>query len=444
MKRNSAFALAVFFLLAACAPLTERPETPVSAPAIRSAEHDLRVKGPAAADQLRGWYNQTAANCGTATRPAFLCSGVMLRGTISRQSYLPWDPSPGSITSGGVSFAWVRTDTNFKELPLNYNNGFIFYPVLNTPIGKNSDIEVMCTFPFDAWTDVRNQQGCGTNTDYPSQSRPCTDQGINTGQQWITHFNAAPDKYKAQCGWNVREGQPNSADRFYQSIDGRSRITSSHWNGNNELRLATWATGSGAQLPIQSFFYVAGTAGLASAQDDQRRYFQNYNQVVPVIQLTLAADKTKKAAFAYNQADQVIGEPPPDEQRITFSDVPLQSDQSLIKVGNVNFRDGNGSHLSIKDGGVGIVSGRYLEAVSNVYVEIIPELPLVAKSISFDLERDRTGFAIFLTLSSNQTVFLPRDLSGRVDYEAPAGTSIRKFTITYGNWLKLDNVYLKP
>lgn len=60
---------------------------------------------------------------------------------------MPWDPSPDSLDSGGMSFAWIRTDTNFKELPLNYNNDFIFYPVFDTPAGMNDDIAVVCAFP---------------------------------------------------------------------------------------------------------------------------------------------------------------------------------------------------------------------------------------------------------------------------------------------------------
>ncbi|AZL66548.1 MULTISPECIES: hypothetical protein [Pseudomonas] len=445
MKRNYV-ALLLLFLLAACAPLVEKPPAPVSppigveqAPPTLSAAQSLRLRGPAAAAQLKGWYDQTADNCGSATRPSFLCSGVMLRGTLSRQSYFPWDPSPGSVASGGVSFAWIRTDTNFRDLPMNYNNGFIFYPVLDTPAGKNSDIQIMCSFPFDGWTDIRNQQGCGTTTQYPTQSRPCSDQGINTGQQWITHFNAAADKYKAQCGWNVREGQPNTADRFKQSTVGRSLITTSHWYGNNELRLATWAAGTGAQLPIQSFFYVAGTAGLASAQDDQRRYYQAYNQVVPVIQLTFASNKNAKASFIYNESDQVVGgeEGPDPIALIDFENVPLQENVKEFSVPS-------GKFVAERPAGVITVhnrvpplyniSGHHLFLKSEYYGGAIftPNSPV--GGVSFDYwhgagTTNNAGFVRYVGGGIYNLSIEPGTLVGRVNFMAPPGKKIESISI---------------
>ena len=447
MKRKYAFVLAVLLLPAACVPLTEKPPTSAPAPAsveqgqaAPSVAQELRVKGPAAVEQLKGWYNQTAINCGTATRPAFLCSGVMLRGTLSRQTYLPWDPSQNSIDSGGVSFAWIRTDTNFKELPLNYNNGFIFYPVFDTPAGKNSHIEVMCAFPYDGWTDIRNQQGCGTNTAYPTHSRPCNEQNINTGVQWINHFNAAPDKYKAQCGWNVREGQANTADRFYQSIDGRSRITSKEWYGNNELRLATWARGSGAQLPIQSFFYVAGTAGLASAQDDQRRYFENYKQVVPVIQLTFAADKNTKAAFVYRDSDQGVGGGGGSPEIIDFESLPLQEGKREIVVpqGRLFMEGGTAGTglMAIKNKtppNQGI-AGHHLFTTAKLGDYTFPTLELVTPVSRFSF--DSVHLAGFCCAEVARVVFTddsevdpPSAFGTHYDYIAPSGKKIKKISI---------------
>ncbi|MEN8638742.1 hypothetical protein [Pseudomonas sichuanensis] len=440
MNRNYV-ALLSLLLLAACAPLVEKPPAPVppfsveQASPTPSAAQNLRLKGPAAAEQLRGWYNQTADNCGTATRPSFLCSGVMLRGTVSRQSYFPWDPSDGSVKSGGVSFAWIRTDTNFRDLPLGYNNGYIFYPVLDTPDGKNSDIEVMCSFPFDGWTDIRNQQGCGTNTEYPTSSRPCSDQNINTGQQWITHFNAAPDKYKAQCGWNVRQGQPNTADRFKQSIVGRSLITSANWYGNNELRLATWQPGTGAQLPIQSFFYVAGTAGLASAQDDQRRYYQAYNQVVPVIQLTFASNKNEKASFIYNESDQVVGgeEGPVPIALIDFENVPLQENVKEFSVPSGRFVAKSPAGVITVNNRVpplNNISGHHLYLRSDYFGGAIftPNSPVGGVSFDYWYGTVSTPFTVYIEYVDGCGFNVPIESAkfiGRASFMAPPGKKIK-------------------
>lgn len=435
MKGNFVLQLSAILLIAACSQLpdnqTAPPPTPPRAEStVGSAASPATQTHVDPAAQLQGWYDQTVSNCGSGVRPAFLCSGVMLRGTISRQSYLPWDPSPASIRSGGVSFAWIRADTNFQRLPANYNNGYIFYPVLDTPAGKNSDIEVMCSFPFDGWTDVRNQQGCGTTTEYPTHSRPCNDQGINTGQQWISHFNASPDKYKAQCGWNVREGQPNTADRFYQSIDGRSRITSTHWNNNNELRLATWATGSGAQLPIQSFFYLAGTQGLVSAQDDQRRYHAAYGQVVPVVQLSLASSRAGKASFVYRESDQVVESG--DYETITFEDIPLQEGQQEITTGHGTFRwkAAASGWIAIRDRTPPSrkMSGHHLviSAAITGFSSVDLTLASPASRISFDVDYPSGGFgnaSAHVHLSDGSVESAISD-DRHVDYTAPAGLSI--------------------
>ncbi|WP_244911095.1 Ig-like domain-containing protein [Burkholderia humptydooensis] len=286
----------------------------------------LTVAGPEAATQLNGWYNRTDRDCGGLSKPAFLCSGVMLRATETNPAFLPWDPSPGSIQSGGVSFSWLRTDNNFANLVFNYNNGFIFFPALETPSDKDSNIAVLCAFPMDADTNNRNSlQGCGPSNTYPLESQPCNEQGIITAQQWIDHFNLGANKYRYQCGWNVRDGQIDTANRFYQAILARQAMIPQWWAVQNELRLATWPAGHGANLPIQSFFYISGKPGaLANAQNDQLRFYGSYKEVVPIVRLTLPANSSGKATFAYSSDDQAVGDggPPPlaiDTTPVTLS-----------------------------------------------------------------------------------------------------------------------------
>lgn len=298
----------VLFLVAACAslPPTRSPADREDFPAAVSSPPSGVHRGQEAADQLRGWYENVVSDCGHPGLAAPLCSGVMLRATENNPAFLPWDPSPGSITSGGVSFSWLRRDNNFASLVFHYRNGFIFYPVFDTPPGKNSDIGVLCVFPMDANTVARpTLQGCGPSPKYPAETVPCTDQGIVTAAQWLGRFNTGNDRYDYQCGWTVREGDRDQAANFMAAIGARNGMDETYWRVQNELRLATWATGSGAQLPIQSFFYLAGDADArAKAQDDRFRYFQHYGQEVPVIQLTLPATKGGTAVFAFLPEDQ--------------------------------------------------------------------------------------------------------------------------------------------
>lgn len=281
----------------------------------------LETRGPESAAELTGWYNSVVDDCGNPGLSAPLCSGVMLRATENNPAFLPWDPSPSSIDSGGVSFSWLRQDSNFSTLVYAYRNGFIFYPVLRTPPGKNSGIGVLCVFPHDGGTLNRpSLQGCGPNAFYPTDSRPCTDQGINTTAQWLAKFNVDLNRYHYQCGWSIREGERDQAARFMAAIGARNGMADAAWSVQNELRLATWATGSGATLPIQSFFYVAGNLDArAKAQNDQLRYFLSYDQVVPIVSVSLPSSRAGRATFSYSEGDQADLDP----DRLQFDTSPV-------------------------------------------------------------------------------------------------------------------------
>ncbi|WP_157646632.1 hypothetical protein [Burkholderia ubonensis] len=273
-----------------------------------AAQKSGSTVGAETVNQLVKWYNLTTRDCGSSTSPAFLCSGVMIRATDSSPDFLPWEPSPGSIESGGISFSWYRADSNFKEF-FPFNNGFIFYPNREAPPGKINDLEVLCSFPYDAHTLIRDERGCGASPNMPS-SRPCERQGINNGQQWVDQFLANP-QYSAICGWGVRIGSSsNTANQFYQSIVARELLGKypEYWKIHNEIRIETWKSGAGGGLPIQSFFYVIGDGGaLGRARYDQQRYREKYGTIVPIIRLSPPNTANDRVWFSYEESDQVAG-----------------------------------------------------------------------------------------------------------------------------------------
>ena len=260
--------------------------------------------GPIAISQLYDWYYKTPKSCGGQYRPAFLCSGVMLRATVESPTFRPWNPSPASQASGSVSFSWIRTDSNFSRLVFGYKNGFILYPGYSALQGKDS-IMVLCAYSMDGGTDQRPGNGCGASFDYPTESRPCIAQGITDARKWIEHFNSLKIKYNDQCGWDVTKGHSGIADHFYQSILARQKMLSPWWEIQNELRIATWKQNNGEKLPIHSFFYISGdNQALTNAKTDQKTFYQEYGIVVPVIAITLPTSKGKKASFSYKRSDQ--------------------------------------------------------------------------------------------------------------------------------------------
>jgi hypothetical protein len=264
--------------------------------------------GEVAVAQLTEWYNDTTRDCGSGTRPAFLCSGVLLRATDTNINFLPWDPSPNAIAKGGIAAAWLRADMNFPSTVTP--NGFIFYPDYDIPAGK-MELAILCAFPLDGNTWERpTLQGCGQHRADP-QSRPCNELGITTAQGWMGNYNAAPalahPTHSHQCGWDVREGSPTTADRFYQNILARELLSPQHWRFVDEVIIRTWATGAGASLPIHSFFYTAGNGtALANARNDQQRYFAHYGKALPIIRLTLPSSTAGRAGFVYDPNDQAV------------------------------------------------------------------------------------------------------------------------------------------
>lgn len=282
------------------------------------------AQNPALADAHTGrdldneYLNVHPTNCDQKpSQPAFLCSGILLRGTQYSPQYHSWNPSPVSVKDGGVSFSYLREDAQFTRMALSYSHGLIIYPIFSAPKDK-IDLDVLCAFPTDAWTNYRADQGCGTDPTYGAASRPCQDQGITTGQQWFQHYQAANNNqpYYYECGFNVRDqNNVDSAQAFHAMLDGMHLLGGTQLNQplrpvheQNEVRIATWPQDIGDRLPIQAFFYTE-SAGLAGAQSDQKDFYNTYKGMfVPVVELNLPSE-SRHASFYFNMQDQAVPVP---------------------------------------------------------------------------------------------------------------------------------------
>lgn len=280
---------------------------------------DAQTHGEDIAQALTSLYTNTVTDCGSATEPAYQCSGLILRATETNPAFFPWNPSPNSQKSGGVSFSWLRIDSNFSRGAFHYLNGFILYPVRATPKDK-INLEPMCYFPVDA--DSFNRPGwggCGPNTYYPNDSYMC-DLIIPkpiTSDKWLAHYTSVQnttggiEQHRHQCSFDLVTGTSNTpAKSFLTGIESRQKINDSDKLIQNEMLLEVWDQNIPGQLPIMAFYYLAGTdekKGLANAQDDQLRFYQQTSgQIVPIIKMTLPATFTGQATFAYNNADQAV------------------------------------------------------------------------------------------------------------------------------------------
>ena len=265
--------------------------------------------GQRVANDLNAQYADTRQNCGTASLPAALCSGVILRATKTNTGYRAWNPSPLSQQNGGVSFFYLRKDAHFKGFPANYPNtsGFVFFPPQQRPAGS-LEVQVLCFFPIDGGSDIRDAQGCGVSSNYPTVSRSCEQQGITTAAVWLSHYNQGPTgwKYQRQCGFNVRASQGTlAADAFYQGILAMKLMGAESFNSWNEIRLATWPQNIHTTIPIKAFFYTNN--GLADARFYQQDFYKHASKAIPIIKLTLPQTPAESARFEFNKADQSVG-----------------------------------------------------------------------------------------------------------------------------------------
>ncbi|MDK2374860.1 N-acyl homoserine lactonase [Serratia fonticola] len=260
-------------------------------------------------------YNNVVENCGSAGRPAFLCSGVIIRVTKASPNYHAWDPSPLAKKRGGVSFSYLRKDIPFDRLAGSSGSGIIYYPSMSKPEGKGR-AEVLCSFPSDGYTDTRpSKAGCGPNIAYPKNSDDCQTMGIQDAAAWYKNFYqgvTGRERYKHQCAFNVDIKTPNSAVAFRESIKAQQLLKKDKpdlpWN---ELIIKTWETDvkgitiEAEKLPIQAFFYTFGkTNSLSDARFYQRDYYETTRIMIPIVGITLPKDGTDAIQFYYNEMDQ--------------------------------------------------------------------------------------------------------------------------------------------
>lgn len=256
------------------------------------------------------YYSRTVHNCG-AGRPLDQCSGLRMRGTDSMQDFEPWDPSPYSVKSGGVSMSFLRKDAKYEDLGLRKNNGFVLKP--NDFIAPNEkEISTLCFFPIDAWTDTRNNAGCADNNLTRDRiEKVCQDSGIINAEQWTANYRALKMDHQKQCGFEIKD-RPDDAASFWQGMRARQQIQNDRGTlqTQTEIRVPTWGENADAALPVLAFIYTE-SSGLEKARNDQKRYFQKTGKWVPVIRVDLPTSNNADARFTYNEGDQHRSAPTP-------------------------------------------------------------------------------------------------------------------------------------
>ncbi|CDG20492.1 HvnC; halovibrin [Xenorhabdus poinarii G6] len=251
------------------------------------------------AQELTKRYFDNQVSCGDDGLPIFLCSGILIRGTVASNAYHSWNPSPTSERKGSVSFSYLRSDIRIAELEVNHHNGYIFTPYIKL-IDDSEKINpaILCYFPIDGGTDARNNKGCGSPTGYPDLGS-CQQQNITTAEQWVYNYvNVNNSNRSVQCGFDVTGD--NSAKIFMEGLKVSSLIKLPL---NNELAIAVWDQNIPNKLPIEAFFYQ--NDGLKDAQHDQKDFYQSTGKIIPIVKMTFPSSPDGNITFVYNENDQL-------------------------------------------------------------------------------------------------------------------------------------------
>ncbi|ELY8689090.1 hypothetical protein HRD83_13190 [Enterococcus faecalis] len=296
--------------------LIEGEEDTVPSP--RARKHNWEYKSfKEFENMLLNQYNNIGMNCDF-DKPTYACSGILMRGLFKPGGnyYVPWSVSPKAKERGNVlSFTYLRKDLGFERFPFTYTAGFITYPTAQVP-KKHKALRPLCYFPYDGYTDYRDEYGCGktkeivlkdrydvVNTKY---SRRCQDIGVRSFGRWVTHYNKSHRRlfYQEQCGFDLRNEKyattntqigiqatnyiQNKTDTFRHS-----EIITSGWPSEEEGLIID-------KVPFMAFFYIQGTGSesISGAQRMQKDYYDRTGVFVPVVQVKLPGSKNDNASFS--------------------------------------------------------------------------------------------------------------------------------------------------
>ncbi|MGF6220236.1 hypothetical protein [Pseudomonas sp. YL-218 TE3947] len=260
--------------------------------------------GQRVANELNAQYSNTSNTC-PGNKAAYECNGVLIRVVDASPAFRAWNPSPGAVRLGGVSFSYMRSDLGMSRLQEGRNHGLILKPAQAFTENGGYPLQVLCSFAYDAGTSNRYSSGCGDSSQFPQTSRPCAAQGIVTVAAWRTHMQAYPptneSRYLHQCGFGTDQSS------FALSLSARDNPMAEHirWR-QNEIVIKTWPQNTGT-LPIKAFFYLDGSngnAGLEQAKFIQRDFYKMTGRSIPVIRV--APNMPAASLFSYRAADQGI------------------------------------------------------------------------------------------------------------------------------------------
>lgn len=247
--------------------------------------------------ELKSRYNNVSNECidqQNGLHPAFKCSGIMIRGVDTENLEFAWSLKPYNKEKNSFSVSFLRKDTPFYRLPRGYDSGFILYPHLKTPPQKKT-YEVYCAFPVDAYTEYRDDHGCGkSNIDPTETSKSCDVQGIKTIADWTAHYNRIESSTNPrfdirQCGFHMKKQSASKDFALIIAANSYLRRGTNYSLRNNELLVRAWDENKPDHLPIEAFFYLLDFPGAYEKAKIYQADYYKYSggEILPVVAVRL-------------------------------------------------------------------------------------------------------------------------------------------------------------
>lgn len=216
--------------------------------------------------------------------PAYAYSGLLVCGLGSVSIDVITQNNWQNMNKQSFSLAILSDETPFWAEWQNFQYGYIFYPPLNTP-KKMIPIELICAFPFNAYTEERNtNHGC-TSADAKIARKAgqfCHKMGIHDFTSWSNHFMDV----KSQCPFYM--GDKKHAHKRFNTVAEANRWVEDRYNYNyrgNEVLAKAYSKTHLEQMPIQAIFMKYENEANFQVQEMQDRLKDATGKKVPIVKI---------------------------------------------------------------------------------------------------------------------------------------------------------------
>ncbi|MCE4059190.1 hypothetical protein LXM60_03090 [Pandoraea sputorum] len=266
------------------------------------------LPGTDVAKIINSRYNDTRDKCAI-DKPAFFCSGLIVRPLDGATTANFWAPTAGEAASQSMTFTFLRRDIEINALA--YSAGFILSDTL-TAAGQGKTMNVRCAYPLDQTiTGNPGDHGCNLAGGDTGAADPnsCDTEGVTDVAAWLTHFAT----YGWQCSLST-----TVASKFYMALQAHRAYADP--KRAPSMLIAPWLTDTPRSIPIQAIYFDISNGGqLAQAQRYQMAYYQATREWLPILRMSF--DDAKRASFGFASDDQLAsGFETADELNRRFND----------------------------------------------------------------------------------------------------------------------------